>query len=110
MRPLLPARIVGLDYDLFISRALTGSHALAMLKYALDQRLAGNRAPFVFGAHGDVYTDSETSRATLPQDRRDVIEQFIEYALSKPEVRFVTGRDLISWMRRPVPLRSSSSP
>jgi hypothetical protein len=31
---------------------------------------------------------------------RRAIEEFIDYAVSKPEVRFVTPLQLIGWMRK----------
>ena len=38
-------------------------------------------------------------------DRRRALEEFVAYALTKPEVRFVTGKQLIDGLRAPVPLR-----
>jgi hypothetical protein len=65
---------------------------LAILKYTLDLRLEGNRAPFMVGGHTALYP-------AIDPGRRRAIEEFIDYALSKPEVRFVTPLQLIGWMR-----------
>jgi hypothetical protein len=37
-----------------------------------------------------------------------VIQDFIDYAISKPEVRMVRGKDIIAWCRKPVGLDGSS--
>jgi peptidoglycan/xylan/chitin deacetylase (PgdA/CDA1 family) len=100
-------KITGLDYNLFVSANLTKAQVLSILKYGLDQRLANNRAPFFIGAHTNIYTDSVSLPNSTPQQRREAIEEFVTYALSKPQVRFVTGKDMISWMRQPVALSGS---
>ena len=38
------------------------------------------------------------------QARRKALADFIDYALTKPEVRLVTYRQLIAWLRQPKPL------
>jgi len=98
------SKITGLDYNLFVSAHLTKAQALAILEYTLDQRLASNRAPLFIGAHTNIYTDAVVEPNTTAQDRRDVIEQFVAYALSKPQVRFATGAGIINWLRNPVAL------
>jgi peptidoglycan/xylan/chitin deacetylase (PgdA/CDA1 family) len=100
-------KITGLDYNLFLSVHLTKAQALAVLEYTLDQRLASNRAPMFIGAHTNIYTDAVTDTGTTPQERREVIQEFVNYALSKPQVRFVTGKALIPWLRNPVALGAS---
>ena len=35
-----------------------------------------------------------------PISRRQAMEEFIAYALSKPDVRFVTGSPLLEWLRK----------
>ncbi|HEY8995662.1 MAG TPA: polysaccharide deacetylase family protein [Lacunisphaera sp.] len=87
-------RITGLDWNSLEAAKCSGPEFLAILKYSLDRRLAGNRAPFMVGAHTALYP------ADKP-DRRKAMEDFIAYALSKPEVRFVTGRQLLGWLRAP---------
>lgn len=87
-------KITGLDWNVFEAAGCDGPEFLAILKYTLDLRLAGNRAPFMVGGHTALYP------ADKP-DRRKALEEFVAYALSKPEVRFVTGRQLLEWLRRP---------
>jgi len=91
-------KITGLDWNVFEAAGCTGPEFLAILKYTLDLRLTGNRAPFMIGGHTALYP------ADKP-DRRQAIEDFIAYALSKPEVRFVTGGQLIDWLRAPAALK-----
>jgi len=88
-------KITGLDYNMFVSLNLTKAQVLSILKYGLDQRLASNRAPFFVGAHTAIYTDSVSLSNSTPQERREAIEEFVAYALSKPQVRFVTAKDVI---------------
>jgi hypothetical protein len=107
-------RVTGLDYNLWLDNANGGVHLtkeqfVAVLKNTLDLRLTGNRAPLLFGAHSDMY-NTEYQRlhgskmaASLAQ-RQQAVEEFIKYALSKPEVRVVPHKDIIAWLRKPVPL------
>jgi len=68
----------------------------------LDLRLQGGRAPFTFGAHSDYYCSLRDSGSdTTASDRREALEEFILYALSKPDVRVVPYRTIIEWMRNP---------
>jgi peptidoglycan/xylan/chitin deacetylase (PgdA/CDA1 family) len=87
-------KISGLDWNVFEAAKCTGPEFLAILKHTLDLRLAGNRAPFMVGGHTALYP------ANKP-DRRKAIEDFVAYALSKPEVKIVTGKQLIEWLRAP---------
>lgn len=83
-----------------------------MLKNALDFRIAagGNRAPLTIGLHTDTYSAENADAATwydkqldLPS-RKQALTDFVAYALTIPQVRFVSNKQLISWMRNPVPL------
>jgi peptidoglycan/xylan/chitin deacetylase (PgdA/CDA1 family) len=87
-------KISGLDWNVLEAAKCDGPEFLAILKYTLDLRLAGNRAPFMVGGHTALYP------ANKP-DRRQAMEEFIAYALTKPEVRFVTGKQLVDWLRAP---------
>jgi peptidoglycan/xylan/chitin deacetylase (PgdA/CDA1 family) len=102
-------KITGLDYNMFVSANLSGPDVLTILKYDLDQRLASNRAPFLVGAHTNIYTDAVSLTNSTAATRRAAIEQFITYALSKPQVRIVTPKDLITWLRNPVALGSCTA-
>jgi hypothetical protein len=98
------SKITGLDYNMFISAHLSKAQALSILKYTLDQRLASNRAPLFVGAHTAIYTSDVSEPNSTPQSRRETIQEFVTYALSKPQVRIVTAQNVIQWMRNPVAL------
>lgn len=102
--------ITGFDYNLWASTtvggfAMTKAEFVATLKYTLDQRLAGNRAPLLFGAHSDYYVASwNTNAAGTPSesDRRAAVEEFLDYAKSKNEVEIVSYKHVLDWVRNPV--------
>lgn len=87
-------KITGFDYNLIV-KGITGNEFTALLKYNLDLRLEGNRAPLLFGAHTANYV-GESSPYTL------ALSEFIEYATSKPEVRIVPFIEIVRWMETPV--------
>jgi hypothetical protein len=75
---------------------------LTVPKYSLDLRLKGNRAPMMLGVHTDEYTEENPyfrPKSSTVADRREAIEKFLEYALSKKEVRVVPMRDILAWTR-----------
>ncbi|WP_119394770.1 polysaccharide deacetylase family protein [Salinibius halmophilus] len=92
------------DYNLFYQAGLTGAEVLAIMKHTLDLRLAGNRAPFTFLAHSAYYDagiDSWNPVATSFEERRAVLAEFIEYALTHDAVRLVSHNELLDWMESP---------
>ncbi|MBZ0235937.1 MAG: polysaccharide deacetylase family protein [Deltaproteobacteria bacterium] len=101
--------ITGFDYNLWASTsvggfAMTKAEFVATLKYTLDQRLAGNRSPFLFGAHTDYYVASWNQNAAgtpAENDRRAAIEEFLDYAGSKPEVEITTYARVLEFVRNP---------
>jgi MYXO-CTERM domain-containing protein len=99
-------RIAGLDITLFVDAGLSAAEVLATLKYTLDLRLAGNRAPFVFIAHTHVYASNYGAAPHAPsaEERQGAIVAFVEYALSKSMVRMRPVIDILSWMSAPAPL------
>ncbi len=101
-------RMTGFDYNLWVNAALSGQQVTAILKYNLDLRLEGNRAPFMFGAHTQYYTNADWVKQHAPQvsmeEMQQAIREFLEYALSKPAVRVRPARDIISWCRHPAAL------
>lgn len=108
----IDGKVTGIDVN-FITTSANGGYGcelnkyeyLATLKYTLDLHLNGNRAPFNVGGHSDCYSSKYTESPNLSAlERQQVIEEFIQYALSKPEVRIVKPIDVINWMRNPVPL------
>lgn len=95
---MVAGKITGLDWNVFEMASLDGPEFLAILKYTFDLRLSGNRAPLMVGGHTALYPMDKP-------DRRIAMEAFIDYVLEKPEVRLVTGRRLLAWMRAPVALK-----
>ncbi len=90
-------KVTGFDWNILEMAKLDGEEFLAILKYSLDLRLSGNRAPFMFGGHTALFSSDKP-------DRREALESFIDYALSHSEVRFVTPQNLIDWMSSPEPI------
>lgn len=99
-------RIAPLDVTLFVDAGLSPAEVLATLKYTLDLRLLGNRAPFIFIAHTHVYAQNYGAAPKAPEAaaRQKAIEDFVRYALEKPVVRLRPVADVIDWMRHPQPL------
>jgi peptidoglycan/xylan/chitin deacetylase (PgdA/CDA1 family) len=97
-------QIQGLEYTVWYEEALEANDLYSILAYTLDKRLEGNRAPMAIGVHSDVFSngkDDQFPNASNHRARQQALEQFIDYALTKPEVRFVRPLDLIEWMRNP---------
>ena len=57
-----------------------------------EETYNGNRAPFPIYLHAPWFTD----------DNIAATNKFIEYALSKGDVYFVTMKELINWMKNPI--------
>jgi len=94
-------RITGLDYNLWSTAELTKGEVLAILKYNLDQRLSGNRAPMFFGTHSDFYRETWEDGVATHLERQEAIEEFLDYAASQPEVIVGTHKDVVDYMRAP---------
>jgi peptidoglycan/xylan/chitin deacetylase (PgdA/CDA1 family) len=102
-------KITGFDYNLWAVRAdggfeMTKADFVATLKYSFDQRLAGNRAPFLLGVHSAYYVtewDANAPGAPLAADRRAAIEEFLDYVKTKPEARIAPYRAVLDFMRAP---------
>jgi len=95
-------KITGFDYNLWVSFQMTKAEFLATLKYTLDLRLEGNRAPFMFGTHTDYYSSKYTAaNRSTHAERREAIEEFLDYALTKDAVRVVSNKQILDWVRNP---------
>jgi MYXO-CTERM domain-containing protein len=109
-------KLGGLDYTILADAKLSPDDMLAILKNTLDQHLAGNRSPFVFCAHTFMYSYSnpssnpDTPSAAVRDARWKALMAFINYALSKPEVRMRPVKDIVAWMQKPVALTGVSPP
>jgi hypothetical protein len=100
-------KITGFDYNLWYSFRMTKAEFLATVKYSLDQRLRGNRAPFMLGVHTDYYSSKWSGGASIPAsltERQAAISELIDYATSKPMVRVTTAKNTLDWIRNPTPL------
>ena len=103
-------KITGFDYNLWYLFHLSKEEVVAILKYTLDQRLAGNRAPLLIGMHTEEYSDqSEPALGSTYLERRQAVEEFVDYATSVPDVRFASSREILNWIRNPVPLDDRSA-
>jgi peptidoglycan/xylan/chitin deacetylase (PgdA/CDA1 family) len=97
-------KIAGLDYTLLMDAGLNGAEMSAVLKHNLNLHLQGNRSPLIFVAHSHLYTYStptdnpDTPTAAIRDERWEGLTDFVQYALTKPEVRIVAVKDLIEWM------------
>ncbi len=88
-------KMVGMDITMLLDGQMTRAEALATLKYTLDLRLAGNRAPMIFVAHTHVYAsnwDTNAPGVESTTDRRSILEDFITYALSKSQSSYAPRR------------------
>ena len=84
---------------------------LKFLKWTLDASIRGNRAPIDIGLHSDYYAIKNTSTApfaTSVEARRQVLIDFLAYAMSKPDVRIVSHVDVLRWLTNPTALEDLS--
>ena len=96
-----------MDWNLWNLYTMTPEEFLATLKYTLDLHRNGNRSPMTVGLHSELYTvraDLKTDPAAI-RARRGAVEAFLVYALSQPEVRLVSHRELLDWLAAPALLR-----
>ena len=106
--------VTGLDYNVWIKKAwggleLSGPDFTEILKYTLDERMKGNKAPMLVGLHSDIYTsqkDADNLGTANARERQLAIENFLQYAKDTyPSVRIVKGTDVIDWLKDPQPLK-----
>jgi peptidoglycan/xylan/chitin deacetylase (PgdA/CDA1 family) len=98
-------KITGFDWNLWVDFGMTAKEFVATLEYTLDQRLAGNRAPLLFGTHSDIYSEQyETLPTSTAEERRRALAEVLGYVLARPEARVVSARQLLDWLRSPAPL------
>ncbi len=86
-------KITGFDWNLWFAAQVSGPEFLAILKYNFDLRRAGNRAPFLLGAHTENYADNH--------ERKQALQDFVAYATSFPETRLVQHKEVLDFMREP---------
>ncbi len=103
----------GLDYSLLMDAKVSPDEMLAILKYTLDQHLAGNHAPFVLCTHSFLYAfddaasgksgelhNPDTPTLAVRNARWAALAAFIRYAHQRPEVRMTSVADIVSYMER----------
>jgi hypothetical protein len=103
--------VTGLDWNIWCARQMNTTDALNLLKASLDIRFKGdmrapaNRAPLFVGGHTDLYSQNNPDAVPCSNtylERRQVIEQFIDYALAyDPSVRIVPYGQIMRWMQSP---------
>lgn len=101
---------VGSDYTMWNTYKLNKSEFLAILKYTLDLRLEGNRAPMTPCFHSNRYssfedTDSDSAPNATSEEMKQMVEEFLDYASSKPEVKIVNIKQILDWVKNPVALK-----
>ena len=99
--------VTGFDFNLW--KISTKEQFVAALKYNFDLRRAGNHAPLTVNVHSDYYTqynDDANKEFTFAdwKQRQQGMEEFLEYILTFPETRIVSYKDMIAWMKNPVPM------
>jgi peptidoglycan/xylan/chitin deacetylase (PgdA/CDA1 family) len=98
-------KITGFDWNLWVAFGMSAEEAIATFQYTLDQRLLGNRAPLTFGVHSDIYSEQYSAAlATTAEERRRALREMLDYALAQPDIRVVSGKELLDWLRDPAPL------
>jgi hypothetical protein len=100
-------KITGFDWNVWVAFQMSAPEVVATVRYTLDQRLAGNRAPFTLGTHSDIYSEQyQGITGSTAAQRQQALRQILDDALSRPDVRVVSGRQLLDWLRHPSPLSS----
>jgi hypothetical protein len=99
-------KISGMDWNLWCEFSMTPAEFLATIKYTVELRLSGNRCPLTIGLHSELYSDrQETAEcAGTPADRRAALERLVTSLHEQDTVRIVSARELLAWLKHPVPL------
>lgn len=89
-------KITGFDWNLWYTddgrEWLESCEVLAILKYNFDLHYTGNRTPFMFGAHIDIYNTPE---------RRECLESFLKYVLDHQDTKVTSIINILNWIRDP---------
>ncbi len=98
-------KITGLDYNMFVSFKMSKAEFLATMKYTFDLRMEGNRCPMLFGAHSDFYSPwFNLAPNVTPKEMREAVNEFLDYILSFDEVRLISNREILEWLKNPEPI------
>jgi len=87
----------------------TKEQTLETLKHQFKEIYNGNRAPMVvvfhtpnFSTTNNIFNETYL-KCSDPLDRQWIVEQFIDFALAKEDVWFVSGEQVINYCKNPVP-------
>ena len=105
-------KITGMDWNIWFQYFMDKADALATMKYSFDLRYDGNRCPFTFGMHTDIYSDKydiydlegdekDHIKANAAQ-RREAVVEFLEYISKKPDCRVTTADNVRKYLENPV--------
>lgn len=98
-------KLTGIDWTMWYELKLTKNEFVAILKYSFDLRRAGNKCPFLFLTHTDCYSDKwELVAGELNAnyiERQQALEEFTNYILTFSDVRIVSYKEVIDWMKNP---------
>lgn len=107
-------KITGVDWNIWFQYFMNKEDALATMKYTFDLRYNGNRCPFTFGMHTDIYSDNydkndlegeEISKIKAnAQQRRQTIIEFLDYISQKSDTRVTTAENIRQWLENPCEL------
>jgi hypothetical protein len=106
-------KVTGFDWNLwFPGGGVTQDQFTAVFKHTLDLKYRGNRAPMNLALHSYIYSAkwaaSADPAAKVPRsslaERQAAVREFVDYALSLPDVRLVGAESLLNWMENPSPL------
>jgi peptidoglycan/xylan/chitin deacetylase (PgdA/CDA1 family) len=110
-------KITGFDFNLFVLNGATRQIASDAMKFSLDQRMRGGKAPFQVGAHTDYFTPiydhatllNDVNRTSYGlvvtrgwntwRDRIAVFEEFVDYGLGRGAY-FWDGRKAINYVKQ----------
>lgn len=100
--------ISGYDYNAWTN--YTKAEFLEIMMFNYDLKREGNRRPFIFNSLISCYSQyNPTQLDDFPkstwEERREAVEEFIDYVLQFPETRIVTMNNMLNWMRNPAPLQ-----
>jgi hypothetical protein len=100
-------KVTGMDWNLWCEFSMTPAEFLATVNYTLELRLQGNRCPLTIGLHSELYSDRHATAecATGVAERRAALQQLVDSVQRHEDVRVVSSRELLTWLRQPVPLR-----
>jgi hypothetical protein len=100
--------LAGFDSTAYGTLKMSANDFLNSMKWGLEFAMenGSNRAPITIGVHSDTYSEKHHAYDDVASlaERRKAITDFLDYAMTFPEVRIVTSKQLMQWMSNPEPL------